>query len=120
MPNIIVKNYEHYNRAMGKYITSKKHYENEMAKGGYVPYEQCQQQVANTLEKQKYKGVSEKTEKFCHQVKSLADKKGNIQWSNKLIKGLKEHGVDYTPYTTLPKHYRVDLDTDKGGITNGK
>jgi len=51
MTNIIVKKYEHFNRAMGKYITSKKHYEKEMAAGGFVPFEKGEQMAESARAK---------------------------------------------------------------------
>ena len=59
MANIIVKKYDHYNRAMGKHITSKRHYQEEMRKGGYVTQEEgnrlakgCNRRKAYELSKQ--------------------------------------------------------------------
>ena len=44
--NIIVKNWENINRSFsnwdtptGKYISSKRQYESELAKGGFTPYD---------------------------------------------------------------------------------
>lgn len=95
MPNIIVKNYEHYSHAMGKHISSKRQYDNEMAKGGYVPYEKGQQlaEQARARNHKNYDGLSEKTMRFLHEVKGMADKKGNIKVSDRFVEGLKEHGV---------------------------
>ena len=117
MPSIIVKRYEHFNRAMGKYIGSKRQYDEEMAKGGYIPYEQCQQQVAINAEKQKYTGISEKAKKLCYEIKHLGDKNGNIKITPSLAKRMKkEVGLDYSSFFKLPKHYQTDLDTSKGGV----
>mgnify|MGYP003349363528 CR=1 FL=1 len=48
MPNIIVKKYEHINRALpnwdtptGKYIKDKDHYDYEMKKAGMVSYDEA-------------------------------------------------------------------------------
>ena len=38
---IIVKNYAHYNRALNKFISSKRDYNNEMARQGMIPFEQA-------------------------------------------------------------------------------
>lgn len=40
-----VKKYEHYNRAMGKYISSRQQYNEEMSRGGYVSQEKAEQMV---------------------------------------------------------------------------
>jgi hypothetical protein len=117
MANIIVKEYQHFNRAMGKFITSKNHYEQEMAKGGYVPYEKAEQmaEIARENSKKKYDGLSAKTMKFFGEVKQMADRKGNIKVSQRYIQGLKDHGVRVDcQYDKLPKSYRVD----QGGFEN--
>lgn len=107
MPNIIVKNYEHFNRALGKYITSKAQYEREMVKGGFVSFEKGEQMAAkNRTERQKYDGLSPDKMKFLHQVKDMADKKGNIKISDRFVEGLKEHKVIGRDLSSLPKHYR--------------
>ena len=49
---IIVKNYEHYNHSMGKMIHSRKQYQEEMKKGGYIPYERAQEQAEKTRRSQ--------------------------------------------------------------------
>ena len=109
MPNIIVKRYEHFNRAMGKYIRSREHYEREMAKGGYVPFEKAEQmaETARAKNRQEYKGLSEKTMKFLGEVKQQADKHGNIKPSQRFIEGLKDNGVKVDcQFDKLPKSYQ--------------
>lgn len=108
MANIIVRNYEHYNKAIGKYITSKRHYEQEMAKGGFVPFEKAEQMAENARSHMhKPYVLSEKTKKFLGEIKMLADRKGNIKPSDNFIKGLQEHGVKVDcQYDKLPKAYR--------------
>ena len=111
MVGIIVKNYEHYNRAMGKYISSRKQYEQEMAKGGYVPFEDgCQMaDIAKERNQKKYDGLSADKMRFLNQVKNMADRKGNIPLTDRFVKGLKEHKVipeKDINYDKLPKHYQ--------------
>lgn len=115
MPNIIIKNYEHFNRAMGKQITSRAHYEKEMIKGGFVSFEKAEQMAEQARAKQqkKYDGLSPEKMRFLHQVKNMADRKGNIKISDRFVKGLQENKVlpknlDY--YKNLPKCY------EKGGF----
>lgn len=116
MPNIIIKNYEHFNRALDKYITSRSHYEKEMVKGGFVSFEKGEQMATkNRTERQKYDGLSPEKMKFLYRVKDMADKKGNIKISEGFVKGLQEHKVlpkDLNYYNKLPKAY------DKGGFDN--
>ena len=108
MTYIITKKYEHYNRSLGKYITSKKHYESEMAKGGFVSYEKGQQMAESARAKnhKDYKGLSNKTMKFLNEVKQMADKKGNIKPSDRFIDGLKKHGVNIGR-TDIPKGVKL-------------
>jgi hypothetical protein len=112
---IIIKNYEHFNRSLpnwdnpkGKYIGSKAQYEKELAKHGMVSYEKCEQMVAkNRHEQNKYDGLSPEKMKFLHQVKDMADKKGNIPVTDRFVKGLKKHKViGNVDMDKLPKHYR--------------
>jgi hypothetical protein len=106
---IIVKNYQHFNRALDKQITSRAHYEREMAKGGFVSFEKGEQMVAkNRTEQQKYNGLSPEKMKFLHQVKDMADKKGNIRISDRFVEGLKKHKVinPKIDLSKLPKHYQ--------------
>jgi len=106
-PNIIIKNYEHFNRALDKYITSKAHYEKEMVKGGFVSFEKGEQLAAkNKSERQGYDGLSSEKMKFLHQVKDMADRKGNIRISDRFVEGLKKHKVIGRDLSQLPKHYR--------------
>jgi len=116
MANIIIKNYQHYNSALGKYINSRKEYEREMVKGGFVPFEKAQQMAeqARSNSRKPYNGVSDKTMKFMHDIKSTADRKGNIRISDRYVEGLKEHGVKVDcQYDKLPKAYQL-----KGGFNN--
>ena len=109
--------YKHFNRALGVKIESKEQFRHLLEQGNYIPYEEACKQRDKNVENQKYKGLPEKKLKYLHQLKSKANAKGELRWSDGLIKSLKENvGLDYSPYTKLPKHYRVDLDTEKGGI----
>jgi len=112
MPNIIVKNYSHYNRALGKYITSRDHYEKEMAKGGYVSFEQAEKMAESYKARHSggYNGISPKAMEVCKAAKEMADKKGNLRIGNRLQKGMEKVGVSFD-MSKLPKHYQ-----DKGGI----
>jgi hypothetical protein len=109
MVYIQVKNYEHFNKALpnwdtkdGKYIGSKAQYEKELKKGGFEPYDGSGQ-----VERKKYI-PSENIKKVLHDVKSLADKKGNIRPTTQLIDKMKSMGVSFNP-----KFMSNDL---KGGI----
>ena len=115
---IIVKSYEHFNRSLpnwdspkGKYIGSRKQYEQELAKGGFVKFEDGEQMAKAANLRQEYKGISPKARKLCEQAKYLADKKGKIKWTTGLVNAMKEIGVGFDYYNKLPAHYE-----QKGGF----
>jgi hypothetical protein len=108
MPNIIVKNYEHYNRSLGKYISSKKQYDEEMKKGGFVSFEKGCEIAERAREKlhKDYKELSPKATEIIKFAQLISDKKGNIKPSDKLIDGIKEVGMRFDIPDWLPKHYK--------------
>ena len=85
-PNIHVRNYDHYNKALGKHITSKRHYEEEMKRQGCVPFEKGQELVAKSRANQRkdYK-ISDESARFMNEVKLTADKKGNVKLGDRAI-----------------------------------
>jgi len=106
---IIIRNYEHHNKSFknwdsqrGKYISSKKQYDEEMKKGGYVPYD------GNGKPEQKKWIPSDNLKKSLHQLKDRADKKGKLPLDDGLVRQLKDSGVCLNP-----KFMTRDL---KGGI----
>jgi hypothetical protein len=109
--------YKHFNNALGCKVESKEHFKHLLESGNFIPYDQACSQADSNRDKQQYKGISEKAKKFCHTVAQQADKKGNIAWSDRLIKGMKEEvNLDYSYYTKLPKHFQVDMDTKTGEV----
>ena len=115
MANIIIKNYEHYNRSMGKYITSKAHYEREMREGGYMDSDKAKALAeANKGHGRKEYELSDKARAVISCAKDSADSKGNIKPSDKLIEGMKDVGCNFSHM--LPSHYS----TDKGGFDSDK
>jgi hypothetical protein len=115
--NIIVKKYDHYNRAMGKHISSRREYENEMVKGGYVTFEKSQQlckDFRDKEEKQTYSGLSKKASSLLNSVNP--DKKGRIRLSDRQISAMKEVGVKFSVPDWCPKHYAPK----EGGFADGK
>lgn len=106
--NIIVKKYEHFNRALpnwnspqGKYIGSKRQYEEEMARGGFIPFKEVEPKTSKWI-------PSADLQKTISEVKSMADRKGNIYPTEKYVRKLKSMGVNINP-----KFMTKDL---KGGI----
>ena len=118
MANIIIRNYEHWNTALpnwdspkGKYIRSKAHYEQELAKAGMVSFDQAEK---NKVDSHKpYKEMSREAMEVCKAAKDIADKKGNLRIGTRLQKGMEKVGVSFD-MDKLPKHYQEDI--TKGGI----
>ena len=109
--------YRHFNNALGVKVESKEHFRSLLENGNYIPYEESCKQVERNVDNQKYVGLNENKKKFCHNLKDKVDKNGKLQWTDGLVKGLKEEaGLDYSYYTKLPKHWETDLDTNKGGF----
>ena len=95
MANIIVKNYEHFNRSLpnwdtpkGKYIKSKSHYESEMKKAGMVRSDSFGQVSQPKL---KDYNLSDKARAILGSVR--ADKNGKVQLSGRQIQAMKEIGA---------------------------
>jgi hypothetical protein len=85
MVEIIVKNYEHFNRGLpnwnskkGKYISSKRQYTEECKKAGLVSY------TEPTDKKVALKPSSE-TVAFLRSVKNRTDNKGNVKLSGSQV-----------------------------------
>ena len=104
MANIIIRKYEGYNRAMGKYIKSKRHYEEEMRKGGYVTEEKGRQMAEKRQHelRQEYK-LTKKAQSVIENAKNHIRKDGLVHPSDKLIEGMKEVGINYGNLDTLNK-----------------
>ena len=121
MANIIIRNYEHINSSFpnwdtprGKYIRSKAHYEQEMAKAGLVPFDKAEQMAEQARAKShKPYALSEKARKFIGAVKNTAGKDGKITVSDRFVDGLRKVGVNVDcNYDKLPSHYK------EGGFQN--
>jgi hypothetical protein len=117
MANIIIRNYEHFNRSLGnwdspkgKYIRSKSHYEKELAKQGYVSFEQAEKIKSNPHKE--YNGISAKAMEVCKAARDSADRKGNLRIGTRLQKGMESVGVSFD-MSKLPKHYQ---DIPTGGL----
>lgn len=113
MVNIITREehtYRHYNRAIGKFIEGKKHYEYELARGGYVPFDEAMK-VAQKWDGQKQYKLSQRAEDIIRSLRQTADSKGNIQLGSRAIEALKAVGVNFD-------RYNPNLSTDVGGFDN--
>ena len=98
--NIIIKNYEHVNRSLpnwdtpnGKYIGSRKQYENELKKSGLEPYNGRGQPT------HKKWVPSQDLHRALGEVKAAADRRGNINLSThgRLVDKMKKMGVSFNP-----------------------
>ena len=113
MANIIVRKYDGFNRTLGKHIRSKRHYQNEMAKQGFVSWEEGQRLVDRAKEKSRTDHKpSDKAMKFMFAMKSKADKKGKVKLDDRAVDYMaKEIGVNFYN-ENIPKHYQ-----EKGGFS---
>lgn len=91
MPNIIVKNYEHFNRALDTHVKNKDHYDRLMKQGGYVSYEEHKARVESRKQKE-YK-LSDKGHAIIQAAKNSKDSKGNVKLSDRTIDAMKEMGA---------------------------
>lgn len=113
MPNLILKEnhkYKHYNRAMGKWIHSKEHYEHEMKKGGYITYDECEKRAAKWDKdhpRHEYT-LSPKAEDLIKSVK-LTAKHGYIRLADypKIVEELKKMGMSFDS-SYLPKEFTLE------------
>jgi len=83
-PRIVVKDYEHFNKALpnwdskqGKYISSKSHYENEVRKAGLTKFTEPTNSHNPTPKADK------ETRTFLNSLN--ADSKGNVKLSDRQI-----------------------------------
>lgn len=99
---IVKKSHEHINSAMsnwdtpkGKYIKNEAHYKEEMKRGGYITYEQAQENAMRAEEKKRQERfkVSQPVLEVLKSVKNSADKKGNVKLSDKQITAMKKYGL---------------------------
>lgn len=121
---IIIKRYEHHNRSFGnwdspkgKYISSRKHYEQECIKQGMIPFEQARElgkKEKDRIENSKYGGLSKEAMSLIHSVNP--DKRGNIQLSDRQIDKLRGLGVKIEKESKWVTEY----DKKHGGFDNGK
>ena len=97
MTQIIVKNYEHWNRSLpnwdspkGKYIKSKAHYQQELEKSGMKPQEAFGQ--VSPAPRKDYV-LSSKAREIIKSASQSKDRKGNVRLSDRQIDAMKEIGA---------------------------
>ena len=103
---IIVKKYEHFNRALGINIRNKRHYDYEMKKRGFVSFEEGQRLADKHNAEKKWK-PSQECIGVIKALKNSADKNGNVVLarSPKIVAAMKEKGMTFD-MSKLPKHYQ--------------
>ncbi len=87
---------QHYNRSLGKKITSRRQYNEEMKKQNMVPYEQGKAMAKVAVEKahKDYK-IDRETKRFLIEVKSTASPDGKIKLGSRALNFMKEKGVSF-------------------------
>jgi hypothetical protein len=92
---IIVKNYEHYNRAFsgwdspqGKYISSKADYQRKLDEQGMVTCEEAERQGLNTGAKRQAYVITPETQQLIESVKQTVDSRGNIHPGDRAIEAI--------------------------------
>ena len=103
---IIVKNYEHYNRALGTYIRSKQHYTEEMKKRGFVSLEEGQRLADKHNVEKKWKPSKDCID-VIQAIKNAGDRKRNIVLAHhpKIVEAMQKKGMTFD-MSKLPKHYQ--------------
>lgn len=103
--DVIVKNYEHYNRALGKHISTKKQYFDELKRNGYVPYEEgCRLAEKKQQDRKEYKPSKECVEMMRTIMDKKKDKTIVLGQHPKLVDGMKKMGMRFD--IPDPKHYK--------------
>lgn len=116
MPNIIVKNYNHFNTAFpkwdtpkGVYVKSKDHYDRLMKENNMVTLEQAQE--LNSSKKMKEYKLSNNAKSILDAARMTKDAKGNVKLGDKTIDAMVKIGAigkKIPSYMKLPKdHYNV-------------
>lgn len=79
---IIVKNWSHYNSALGTYVKNKDHYDSLMKQGGYISYEEQCDRTKNNGNKPLI--LSKDAEDVIRAAKLKRDSKGRVKLDGKL------------------------------------
>jgi len=89
----IKKDISHYNRALGKYITNKRQYNDEMKRQGMVSKEKGDELARKAKERdhKDYKPTREHVQ-FLASVKNRTDKNGNVKLDGRQLEYMKKIG----------------------------
>jgi hypothetical protein len=104
---IICRNYDHFNKALGMRITSKKQYHEELRKRGLIDADKAfaMADLVNEKRDNPKMELSQKAIDIIETAKLKADRKGRIRCDDRLVDAMKEVGVKFN--RQLPKHYQV-------------
>lgn len=111
---IIIKRWEHYNRELGKYISTKKQYYNELKRQGFVPFEEGCRLVEKKQKESKWIPSKDCTD-MMREVLDKKDKNITLAHYPKLVEGMRKLGVRFELPDWCPKYYQ-----EKGGFDERK
>ena len=118
MPNIIVKSYEHVNRALpnwdtpnGRYIKNKDEYDRAVKESGMISFEESRRRNEN--KKLKDYNLSSKGIEIIKAAKNSKDKNGNVRLTDRTIDAMKDIGAIGKK---IPSYMNVPKGVDKGGF----
>ncbi len=106
---VIIKNYDHYNRAIGKHIRSKDHYDYEMKSNNYITHEEAIERSKNNGNKEYV--LSQNGWDIINSAKNSKDSKGRVKLSDRTIDAMKKIGAvgkKIPDYMKLPSHYNQE------------
>ena len=103
MPEIIVKDYEHFNKAFkswdtpkGKYIRTKHEYNEAMKREGFVSQERAEQLYEKRTRKRQETHKRKLSRKARDIIRSAKpDKNGKVKLGTRQIKALEEMGIEF-------------------------
>lgn len=104
---VIVKNWSHYNSALGCYVKSKDHYDTLMKKGGFISQEEQNDRCKNNGNKQFV--LSKDAEDVIRTAKLKRNSKGQVKLDGKLGDKLVKMGAinkKIPSYMQLPAAYQ--------------
>ena len=111
MANIIIKKYDGYNRSLGCYINSKRHYEKVMHEKGMCTFDEGVKLVekANKDRYKPYDKPSDKAMEIIRSARLTGDKNGKIKCSDNMVKAMEDLGMSF-------KKQELPKDTKQGGF----
>ncbi len=110
---IIVKNWNHYNSALGCHVKNKEHYKELMRKGNYISQEEQSDRCKNNGKKEFV--LSKDAEDIIRAAKSKRNYKGQVKLDGKLGDKMISMGIINKK---IGNYMKVDgLNTQSGGFS---